>query len=298
MKYFLLYSQYFSGHYFCQVLHRITRFYYYHSHLWIFNKNIEDNEPLSNFYPWIPIILAFFATAIKLSSIVMVPMTLIALIFHMLKRKSEIKLNINTLYHASTKIISTVPRFCLFLIILIIAPFFIRGIIISGNPFFPISIKNSFFPWSISIAKTQAEANSVTAWARSPGPHYLDSLNSLSWIHDWIIRFWNNQSLFIILTLISIISFFLIYFFTGARNNDEFKKLDYFIYLYPFLFIIVGLVFGSFRHRNRDLDWDIFIHCQFFCLFILFIDKRPHPQWLQNWKVILVIGFLFLPLSL
>lgn len=256
-------------------------------------KNIEDNEPLSNFYPWIPIILAFFATAIKLSSIVMVPMTLIALIFHMLKRKSEIKLNINTLYHASTKIISTVPRFCLFLIILIIAPFFIRGIIISGNPFFPISIKNSFFPWSISIAKTQAEANSVTAWARSPGPHYLDSLNSLSWIHDWIIRFWNNQSLFIILTLISIISFFLIYFFTGARNNDEFKKLDYFIYLYPFLFIIVGLVFWfiSAPEPRFGLGYLYSLPILLFVYPFLLI-KRPHPQWLQNWKVILVIGFL------
>jgi hypothetical protein len=68
---------------------------------------------------------------------------------------------------------------------LLYSPHFIRGIYLSGAPFFPSSFGYSEQQWSMNPDVIKETLNWVYCWARSPGPECLNALDNWSWLYIW-----------------------------------------------------------------------------------------------------------------
>lgn len=122
--------------------------------------------------------LAALAVTTKLSSIYILPMALVYVIYTAKKlgysnNKAEI-------------VFGTLGAF------LVIGGFVIRNIILSGWLVFPspVNFLRLSLPWAASVDENSAIANDILAWARFPGERYLESLGQslFSWLVPWLGR--------------------------------------------------------------------------------------------------------------
>jgi hypothetical protein len=82
--------------------------------------------------------------------------------------------------------------------------FITRNLILSGWAFFPLPYFGFNFKWAVPLSEVKDFSNTVTAWARLPGPKYLSSLNVGFW--GWLINWFNNNksNLYYLFTVISL----------------------------------------------------------------------------------------------
>lgn len=257
---------------------------------------IEENISLSDFCTWALLLLGIFACAIKLSAIILLPITFFTVIIPILRVTSNNNLYFEPSIAWLQKEIRTVPIFFSLLVFLLWIPLGIRGFILSGNPIFPISI-GSFVnvPWSVPREVSRADADTVTAWARLPGPHYRDSLGNFSWIDDWLIQFFITQKLLIISTIGACIIAVCIWVYSSRQGWIYEKTPPLIPTWYPFLVIITGLVFWFITAPDPRFGLGFLSALPIFLVvYPLLRIKKPYPYHIRLWIFGITAGMLFI----
>jgi len=132
---------------------------------------------------------------------------------------------------------------------LLIFPWMIRNLILSGYPLFPSPMLNVFnFDWKIPLTQVQAEQISIRGWARFPrmDPNEILSLPLLSWVKIWLSNLTLNRKILILSSLVIPI----IHFGTILINRKyrEISKQNGSRFTIVFLF--AGFVFWFFSAPN------------------------------------------------
>lgn len=70
----------------------------------------------------------------------------------------------------------------------LIVPWLIRGIILSGWPVYPLALGGVDVPWRVPLESLVAESNWIKSWARLPYEHYSCVLADWAWFRPWLAR--------------------------------------------------------------------------------------------------------------
>lgn len=71
---------------------------------------------------------------------------------------------------------------------ILIVPWVVRSVVLSGYPAFPDPILELPVRWRVPHTTALLQYEGITGWAREPGPRYLQSLRSWSWLSPWWTR--------------------------------------------------------------------------------------------------------------
>jgi hypothetical protein len=66
-----------------------------------------------------------------------------------------------------------------------------QGYILSGAPFFPLTIGYIPFKWAVPYSRIVDEASWIYSWARQPNAHWNEVLGSWNWFRPWLSRIRN-----------------------------------------------------------------------------------------------------------
>ncbi|EMY77846.1 hypothetical protein LEP1GSC060_2755 [Leptospira weilii serovar Ranarum str. ICFT] len=84
---------------------------------------------------------------------------------------------------------------------LILLPWLIRNIILSGYLIYPFPAIDLFnFDWKVPLGNVISEKLAITGWARNPGEGYVEASGMKFW--EWFPIWWKNKSVLIQLFLI------------------------------------------------------------------------------------------------
>lgn len=70
----------------------------------------------------------------------------------------------------------------------LVIPWVIRGIILSGYPFYPSLIAGMPVDWKIPAADARGMYDSIVGWGRQPGPDYRSAIGHWNWLDAWVRR--------------------------------------------------------------------------------------------------------------
>lgn len=124
------------------------------------------------------------------------------------------------------------------IIFLILLPWLIRNVILSGYLIYPFSAIDIFnFDWKVPLNAVVSEKLSITGWARNPGEGYKEAAQMKFW--EWFPIWWNTISklnrLFIVISFLSPIFIFI---------YSLFKKIKIDFQTFAILFISwIGVIF-------------------------------------------------------
>ncbi|PWR70683.1 LIC_10190 family membrane protein [Methanospirillum lacunae] len=257
-------------------------------------KMIEEKTDLYDFCTWAPFILALFSTAIKLSAVIMIPMTLLAVFIRIINLNHIKNSGLFTFFTDLKTMLRSIPEYCYLIFFLLTIPLIIRGILLSGNPIYPLSYGSlSFFPWSVSAQQTKAEADAITGWARLPGPNYMESLGTISWMNEWFHRIITTPRFFLCIGLIIVACIVTLIFLYNIYNSDIILDWNnsFLIMLYPLLVTIVGLLFWFVSAPEPRFGIG-FLYSFPLLLFVYpFLKiKYPNPRLSNTWKKYFIMG--------
>lgn len=109
--------------------------------------------------------------------------------------------------------------------------FVARNLVLSGWTFYPLNLFGINFPWQVPLTQIKIINDGLTAWGRSPGPGYMNSLNVSFW--SWFVPWFNNNKgnplMFYIFTIIPLL---FLYFFVRTKLKKQFEsvsKIDFLI---------------------------------------------------------------------
>ncbi|MCR5108910.1 MAG: hypothetical protein K6B28_12195 [Lachnospiraceae bacterium] len=126
--------------------------------------NDEKEETADNYI--LLCLLTVYATSVKVSSALYVLLAIYPAV--LLIRKKEIKKTVSALIMG----------------IVIIVPFLLRNVIITGWLLYPFKAIDLFDPdWKVSVEQVESEAYAVTDYARNP--KYIDPAGK-SWLYTWL----------------------------------------------------------------------------------------------------------------
>nr|WP_146201233.1 hypothetical protein [Methanospirillum lacunae] len=254
---------------------------------------VEEETEVDNFQTWISIIIASFAFAIKLSAILLLLMSALFLFFSQIKIRSTRELvEMPILPKTIFPFLRNIPRYCWFFFLIIFIPMTIRGIILSGNPIFPIAIgSQSYLPWATSAETTRVAAEDVTAWARLPGVHYKDSLGNNSWIWDWIDQFIVHQMPLIVTVSGALILVGIVLYFSVKPEMELQESKKIIISCYPLVLILAGLTFWFMSAPDTRFALGFLYALPIvILLFPYIILKRPFSSYLVKILIVILIG--------
>lgn len=110
-------------------------------------------------------------------------------------------------------------------VFLFFVSFILRNLVISGWAFFPLTFFGIPFKWQVPVDIAKDLSNTITAWARLPGPFYMSSLGVGFW--GWFINWFNNNKIGVgIYYLFLTTSLVMIYFF----HTNKPRKLSFLVY--------------------------------------------------------------------
>lgn len=96
--------------------------------------------------------------------------------------------------------------------------FAIRGLLISGYPFYPVHIpKLQLFKWSANNEMFTNELVSITGWARKPGPEYRETIGNWDWLPYWFSQKDNHK--LVVVFAICVALFFYVQKKIGMRKS-------------------------------------------------------------------------------
>lgn len=71
---------------------------------------------------------------------------------------------------------------------LVLIPWAVRGVILSGYPAYPMAVGGVPVSWKVAPESAKCEAEWIKAWAREPGRPKEEVLGSWSWVGRWFAR--------------------------------------------------------------------------------------------------------------
>ena len=124
----------------------------------------------------------------------------------------------------SSWIIIYTPALCAFMV------WITKNIFLSGYLMYPLPILAMPFDWTMPFVLAEGNYKDVLAWARMPGPDYLQSLEYgfLFWFKPWIIRHIQSKD-FLYLAVFPYFFFILLWFFV-VRYVENKKAIYFFIW--------------------------------------------------------------------
>jgi len=240
--------------------------------LFTFNTFMEKTEP------WISVLmvgLLLWTITIKLSSI---PVLLLIVVL-LIKSKDH------------KRFVKSGLGFSLLLII----PWIIRNLILSGYPFFPLQLLNLFnFDWKIPLTQVQAEEISIRGWARFPrmDPNEVLSLPFFSWVKIWFIDFTLNRKILIFSSfVVPIIHFGNIIINRKYREISKRNESSTIIFI-----LFAGFVFWFFSAPNIRFGF-AFILPQIaigISTFLAWISSLLEEKWKQRFLTTISLGSIAL----
>ncbi|QOI49201.1 LIC_10190 family membrane protein [Leptospira interrogans] len=110
------------------------------------------------------------------------------------------------------------------IIFLILLPWLIRNVILSGYLIYPFSAIDIFnFDWKVPLNAVVSEKLSITGWARNPGEGYKEAAQMKFW--EWFPIWWNTISklnrLFIVISFLSPIFIFIYSLFKKIKIDFQ-----------------------------------------------------------------------------
>ncbi|EKO23540.1 LIC_10190 family membrane protein [Leptospira interrogans] len=110
------------------------------------------------------------------------------------------------------------------IIFLILLPWLIRNVILSGYLIYPFSAIDIFnFDWKVPLNAVVSEKLSITGWARNPGAGYKEAAQMKFW--EWFPIWWNTISklnrLFIVISFLSPIFIFIYSLFKKIKIDFQ-----------------------------------------------------------------------------
>ncbi|AKP24659.1 putative membrane protein [Leptospira interrogans serovar Manilae] len=110
------------------------------------------------------------------------------------------------------------------IIFLILLPWLIRNVILSGYLIYPFSTIDIFnFDWKVPLNAVVSEKLSITGWARNPGEGYKEAAQMKFW--EWFPIWWNTISklnrLFVIISFLSPIFIFIYSLFKKIKIDFQ-----------------------------------------------------------------------------
>jgi hypothetical protein len=120
---------------------------------------------------------------------------------------------------------------------LILLPWFARGIILSGYPFFPATVFAFPVAWKIPLSAARWYAIGVQSWGRIPDVAFRNT-QGLHWLRDWLNHAIRNRPAFQVPLAISFAG--LVAAFTTRFLRKRYPVCPWLSLLYP---SIVGLIF-------------------------------------------------------
>jgi hypothetical protein len=73
-------------------------------------------------------------------------------------------------------------------LVALIAPWLLRGFLLSGYPVYPVPLLAAPVAWRVPVESVRAEAVWIAAWARAPGGQPETVLRDLAWLVPWARR--------------------------------------------------------------------------------------------------------------
>lgn len=140
---------------------------------------------------------------------------------------------------------------CIFLsVLLIVVPWMIRGIILSGYVAFPSTIGSLPLEWRVPSAVALELTNWMRSWARKPGVHWNEVLGNWDWLKPWIHRMLAKRNIFdfVIPLGLAIGGIFLPLLFRNKNNLVAKRSVLYWFFLFPpilniiFWFFVVPMI--------------------------------------------------------
>jgi hypothetical protein len=116
----------------------------------------------------------------------------------------------------------------------------IRGLILSGYPFFPVAYTPFNFDWKIPKSIAITATNATVGWGRIPG---ADSAVGWGWIKDWFMNIF-FQRLELILPTIFIITSLIVFLAFYKKNILNSRKI-FLIFPVPFILSIIFWFFTA-----------------------------------------------------
>lgn len=167
----------------------------------------------------------------------------------------------------------------LFITLFYFLAFVARNLILSGWPFFPMTIFGIHLQWQVPAELAKRFSDIVTAWARLPGPDYVKmmNVNFLQWFPTWFMN--NRGNLFY---LVSIPPLLIAHLF--SKGKERFGILDF--------LILVNLValFYTFMTAPDMRFMSIFIYVEIALILSIFLERIVGNKGLRS---ILVLLFVF-----
>jgi len=144
-----------------------------------------------------------------------------------------------------------------FLPILMVLVMCVRGVILSGAPFYPSTLGYVHTSWSVPVDEVVEMKNLVYAWARQPKAHWEDLAGNWNWLAPWLDRVAENLTdiiyplrMFLALGIFTLVMYLLL---TPKAGRKDAVQL---VVLLPCL---LGLVFWFFTAPDPRFAQAMFI---------------------------------------
>lgn len=218
------------------------------------------------------IVLSVLIPTIKLSGAVTVIVLMISLFFIKIKTLKE-------------------QAAYLFLAVSLGFGYLIRNLIISAYPLFPLAIFSLNLPWKVEQWLPIKTSQSVTGWARYPGPLYLEVLEK-PWSF-WLPSWWTNikQALEIKLFFISLLG--LLIYILFKKINKKISEKSIFKFYLPLSFSLLGIVYCFFLAPNLRFA-AVYFWIFFAIIVIELIEQLIKSKVIQTTLVLLISFYLIL----
>lgn len=246
-----------------------------------FIENYDNKEDKQTFTLFMIVILSSLGIVIKLNFIVFGLLTMIIVFILWIVK---IRYNISNLKKEFIYI--------LFFPIFTIIPWIIRGLILSGYPFYPLAYSPFNFDWKIPVNDVAKMNNIIKGWARLPGKRYTDAIGNWHWLKEWIIVNILHRLELILPILLIITGIILIIIFKN-KLKEKIPSLKF------FWFFSISLVFSIIYWFLSAPDprfagsmlWDLGIGILTISFIIIFKFKIP------KLRVFIILLSLFLTLT-
>jgi len=183
-------------------------------------------------------------------------------------------------------------------IVTLIGIFVIRGVILSGNPVFPMPLPVQItFPWSVPSEISGKTLQDVVETARLYGSGDKSLLLHMNWLGHWVIELVKHTTSLIFVWLFAIFGLLVSYYY---QKDKMFLKKSMIIQSF---FIIICLVFSLLFWFNSAPDPRFGFGFLFSLPLVLLVFpvvscQKPYPQWFNNYISYVFLAFLVLSVVL
>jgi hypothetical protein len=87
---------------------------------------------------------------------------------------------------------------------LVLLPWFVRGIILSGYPFYPAAVLGFPFDWKTPAGVANWNAALVRSWGRNPDAYFIADTQGFGWLRGWVTQSIRDRASFQVPVAISL----------------------------------------------------------------------------------------------